>query len=93
MGGSIISIVRGVEIRLDSESIFRIFDIALVGLGVYESKIWPTMLGFEPKEAIKRICGLLDAHGMGKSLAHSLMVINRVLHHMLCFIFLPQDGH
>ena len=25
--------------------------------------------------------------------AHSLMVISRVLHHMLCFIFLPWGGH
>ena len=52
MGGLIISIVRGVEIRLDPKSICRIFDIALVGLKVYESKMWPTMLGFEPREAI-----------------------------------------
>ena len=93
MSGSIISIVREVEIRLNSESIFRIFVIAPVGLGVYESKMWPTMLGFEPKKAIQRICGLPDAHEMGKSLAHSLTVISRVLHHMLCSIFLPHDGN
>ena len=93
MGGLIIYIVREVKIRLDSKSIFRIFDIAPVGLGVYESKMWPTMRGFEPKEAIKRICELPDTHEMGKSLAHSLMVISRVLHHMLCSIFLPHDEH
>lgn len=56
MGGLIISTVREVEIRLDSKSIFRIFDIALVRLRVYESKMWPTVLGFEPREASKRIC-------------------------------------
>ena len=61
IGGPIISIVRGVEIRLDPESICRIFDIALVGLRVYESKIWPTMPGFEPREVVQRICGLADA--------------------------------
>ena len=44
MGGPIISTIRGIKIRLDSESIFHIFDIALVGLRVYESNIWPTML-------------------------------------------------
>ena len=93
MSGSIISIVREVEIRLNSESIFRIFVIAPVGLGVYESKMWPTMLGFEPKKAIQRICGLPDAHEIGKPLAHNFTVISRVLHHMLCFIFLPQGGH
>ena len=60
IGGPIISIVRGVEIRLDPESIYRIFDIAPVGLKVYESKIWPTMPGFEPREDIKRMCGLAD---------------------------------
>ena len=52
IGGPIISTVRGVVIQLDLESIYRIFDIAPVGLKVYESKIWLTMLGFEPREAI-----------------------------------------
>ena len=55
--------------------------------------MWPIVLGFEPGKSIQRICGLLDAHRMGKPLAHNLMVINRVLHHMLCFIFLPQGRH
>ena len=55
--------------------------------------MWPTMPGFEPREAIQRICGLPDAHRMGKPSAHSLTVISRVLHHMLCFIFLPRGGH
>ena len=50
--GPIISTVRGVEIRLDPESICHIFDIAPVGLKVYESKIWPIVSGFKPKEAI-----------------------------------------
>ena len=93
LGGPITSTVKGVEIRLDPESIYHIFDIALVGLRVYESKMWPTVLGFKPKEAIKRICGLPNAHGMGKPSAHSLTVISRVLHHMLCSIFLPWGGH
>ena len=52
LGGPITSTVRGVEIRLDPESIYPIFDIALVGLRVYESKMWPTVPGFKPKEAI-----------------------------------------
>ncbi|KAL6323535.1 hypothetical protein AAG906_039113 [Vitis piasezkii] len=90
MGGPIISTVRGVEIRLDSESICRIFDIPLVGLRVYESKMWSTVPGFEPRKAIQRICGLLNDQGMGKPSAHSLTVISRVLHHMLCSIFLPR---
>ena len=30
---------------------------------------------------------------MGKPSAHSLTVISKVLHHMLCSIFLPRDGH
>ena len=55
------SIVRGVEIRLSLESICRIFNIPSVGLRVYESKVWPTVLGFEPREAIQRMCGLADA--------------------------------
>ena len=46
MSGPIISIVRGVEIRLDPESICHIFNIALVRLKVYESKMWPTVPGF-----------------------------------------------
>ena len=61
IGGSIVSTVKGVEIRLDQESICRIFDIAPIGPKVYESKIWPTMLGFEPREVIQRMCGLADA--------------------------------
>ena len=93
MDGPIISTVRGIEIRLDPESICRIFDIPPVGLRVYESKIWPTMLGFEPREAIKRICGLPNTQGMGKPSAHNLTVISRVLHHMLCSIFFPWGGH
>ncbi|RVW62350.1 hypothetical protein CK203_062881 [Vitis vinifera] len=52
MGGLITSTVRGVEICLDSESICHIFDIAPIGLRVYESKMWPTIPRFEPKEAI-----------------------------------------
>ncbi|RVW50068.1 hypothetical protein CK203_104087 [Vitis vinifera] len=55
LGGPIISIVRSVEIQLDPKSIYRIFDIVLVGLRVYESKAWPTMSGFEPREVIQRI--------------------------------------
>ena len=46
ISGPIISIVRGVEIRLDLKSIYCIFDIAPVGLKVYESKIWHIMSGF-----------------------------------------------
>ena len=60
---------------------------------MYESKIWPTVLGFEPKEAIQRICGIPDAQGMGKPSAHNLIVISRVLHYMICSILLPRGGH
>ena len=52
MGGPITYTVRRVEIRLDLKEICRIFDIAPIGLIVYESKTWPTMPRFEPKEAI-----------------------------------------
>ena len=52
MGGPIIYDIKGVEICLNPESICRIFDIALIRLRVYESKMWPTMPGFEPREAI-----------------------------------------
>ena len=93
IGGSIISIAREVEIRLDLKSIFRIFDIAPVGLRVYKSKIWSTMPGFEPREVVQRICRLADAQGMGKPLAHNLTVISRVLHHMICSILLPRGGY
>ena len=93
MGGPITSIVREVEIQLDSESIYHIFYIAPIGLRVYESQIRPAVLGFEPRETIQSICGLLDAYEMGKPLAHSLTVISKVLHHILCFIFLPQGRH
>ncbi|RVW64588.1 hypothetical protein CK203_048484 [Vitis vinifera] len=31
---------------------------------VYEAKAWPTVPGFEPREAIQRLCGLADAQGM-----------------------------
>ena len=61
IGGPIISTIRGLEIQLDLESIFRIFNIALIGLRVYESKIWPIMPSFELREAIQRMCGLADA--------------------------------
>ncbi|WJZ95507.1 hypothetical protein VitviT2T_014274 [Vitis vinifera] len=58
-----------------------------------EAKAWPTIPGFEPREAIQRLCGLADAHGMGKPSAHSLTVPSRVLHHMICSILLPRGGH
>ena len=93
LGRSIISTVRGVEIQLDLESIYRIFNIVPVGLRVYESKVWPTVPGFEPKKAIQRMCGLEDTQGMGKPSTHSLTVICRVLHHMIYFILLPRGGH
>ncbi|KAL6325938.1 hypothetical protein AAG906_038429 [Vitis piasezkii] len=52
LGGPVLSIVRGVEIRLSPESICRILDIPSIGLRVYEAKVWPTVPGFEPKEAV-----------------------------------------
>ena len=61
LGGPVLSIVRGVEIRLSPESICRILDIPSVGLRVYEAKAWPTVPGFEPREAIQRLCELADA--------------------------------
>ena len=61
LGGLIISIVREVEIQPDLESICNILDIAPVGLRVYESKVWPTVPGFKPREAIQRLCGLANA--------------------------------
>ena len=74
LGGPVLSTVRGVEIRLSPESIYRILDIHSVGLRVYEAKAWPTVPGFESREAIQRLCGLADAQGMGKPSAHSLTV-------------------
>ena len=61
LGGPITSTVRGVEITLSPDSICRILDVPSVGLKVYESKVWPTVPGFEPREAIQRMCGLADA--------------------------------
>ena len=52
LGGLITSTIRGVEITLSPESICRIFDIPSFGLRVYEFKVWPTVPGFEPREAI-----------------------------------------
>ncbi|WJZ84205.1 hypothetical protein VitviT2T_003820 [Vitis vinifera] len=93
VGGPITSTVREVEITLSPESICRIFDIPSVGLRVYESKVWPTVPKFEPREAIQRLCGLADAQGMGKPSAHSLTMISRILHHMVYSILLPRGGH
>ena len=89
LGRPIISTVRGVEIQLDPKSICCIFNIAPIGLRVYESKSWPAVLGFEPKEAIQIMCGLANAKEMGKPSVHSLTVIIRVIHHMICSILLP----
>ena len=52
IGGTIIFTVRGVEIQLDLESICPIFYIAPIRLRVYESKIWPTVPDFEPREVV-----------------------------------------
>ena len=93
VGGPISYTLRGVEIKLDANSSFRILGVPTVGLRIYESKVWPTILGFKPREVIQRICGLSDAYGMGKPLAYNLIVICRVLYHMLCFTFLPWGGH
>ncbi|RVW57689.1 hypothetical protein CK203_117774 [Vitis vinifera] len=68
-------------------------DIAPVGLKVYESKVWPIMPGFKPKEVIQRMCGLTDAQRMGKPLSHNLTVSSEVLHHMICSILLPRGEH
>ena len=87
------STVRGVEIRLSPESICRILDIPLIGLRVYEAKAWPTVPGFEPREAIQRLCRLVDDQRMGKPSAHSLTVSNRVLHHMIFSILLSRGRH
>ncbi|RVW21028.1 hypothetical protein CK203_112805 [Vitis vinifera] len=92
LGGPVLSTVRGVEIRLSPESICA-FSTSLLGLRVYEAKAWPTVPGFEPREAVQRLCGLADPQGMGKPSAHSLTVTSRVLHHMICSILLPRGGH
>ena len=93
LGGLILSTMRGVEIKLSPESIFRILDIPSVGLRVYEAKAWPTVSGFEPREVVQRLCKLVNPQGMGKPSAHNLTVTNRVLHHMICSILLPRGGH
>ena len=41
--GTVLSTMRGVEIKLSPESIYRILDIPSVGLRVYEAKAWPTV--------------------------------------------------
>ncbi|RVW22362.1 hypothetical protein CK203_096192 [Vitis vinifera] len=84
---------KGVQIHLDPESICRILDIPPGGLRVYDAKAWPTVPGFDPREAIQRMCGLADAPGLGKPSAHSLTVTCRVLHHMIAYILLPHGGH
>ena len=93
VGGPISYTLRGVEIELNANSIYRILGVPIVGLRIYESKVWPTIVGFKSKKVIQRICGLSDAHGMGKPSSHSLTIISRVFHHMLCFTFLPWGGH
>ena len=93
LGGPIISTVRGVEVQLDPESICHILDIALIGLRVYESKVWPTVWGFKPREVIQRMCELADAQGMGKPSTHNLIMSSKVLRHMICSILLPRSGH
>ena len=60
LGRPVLSTVRGVEIKLSLESIYRILDIPSVGLRVYEAKAWPTVPGFEPREAVQRLCKLAD---------------------------------
>ena len=93
LGGPIMSKVKGVEIRLSPESIWRILDIPSVGLRVYKAKAWPTVPGFKPREAVQRLCRLVDAQEMGEPSAHSLTVSSRVFHHMICSILLPRGGH
>ena len=61
LGGPVMFTVRVVEIKLSLESICRILDIPSIGLQVYEVKAWPTMPGFEPREAVQRLCDLADA--------------------------------
>nr|CAN64305.1 hypothetical protein VITISV_026331 [Vitis vinifera] len=56
--GLVLSTMRGVEIRLNPKSICRILDIPSIGLRAYEAKAWPTVPGFEPKEAVQRLCSL-----------------------------------
>lgn len=91
--GMISCTLKGVEINLDANVIFWILGVPKIGLRIYESKVWPTIPRFELRQAIQRIYGLPDAHRIGNPSTHSSTIINRVLHHMLCFIFLPRGGH
>ncbi|RVW99391.1 hypothetical protein CK203_038502 [Vitis vinifera] len=68
-------------------------DHVQVGLRVYKAKAWPTVPGFKPREAVQRLCRLVDAQEMGEPSAHSLTVSSRVFHHMICSILLPRGGH
>ena len=61
LGEPVLSTVRGVEIKLGPKSICRILNILSIGLRVYEAKAWPTVPGFEPREVVQRLCGLVDA--------------------------------
>ena len=74
LGEPVLSTLRGVEIRLSPESICRILNIPSIGLRMYEAKAWPIVHGFEPREAVQRLCGLANAQGMGKPSTHSLIV-------------------
>ena len=60
VGGPVLSIMRGVEIRLSPKSICPILDIPSAGFRVYEAKTWPAVSGFVPREAVQRLCGLAD---------------------------------
>ncbi|RVW67593.1 hypothetical protein CK203_065412 [Vitis vinifera] len=63
IGGPIISTIRGLEIQLDLESIFRIFNIALIGLRVYESKIWPIMPSLSLERPFRECADLQTPRG------------------------------
>ena len=91
--GPISCTLRGVEINLNANVIFWILGVPKIGLRIYESKVWPTIPGFELRQAIQRIYELPDAHQMGNPSTHSSTIINKVLHHMLCFIFLSRGRH
>ena len=58
--GSVMSTIRGIDIKLSPESIYHILNIPSVGLWAYKAKMWPTVSGFEPREVVQRLCGLVD---------------------------------
>ena len=85
--------LRGIDIEVKANEIFRILGIPEVGACIYETKTWQQMERFIPEEAVKRLCGLESDSNMSNTSAAGLTMESQIIHNIIGHDILPRARH